>query len=153
MGTRQGRFAEAFSLAQELYFRGTTDADMADMLDALSSSISFAKERGSARAIVEFTINHLRQANAVLLCVDYVGRNCGHWVLAVGYEEVMANRVRTVTGILCLDSAQAAPIMSHYSGRFEWESPRRKTQCHYLTADGSRKRVAFVSAFAIARRE
>ena len=108
-----------------LWFQGADDDEMDLLLDTVSRHLDRTECVGAMREQVHFVVDRLRQNDVVLLGLERRDARDGHFVLAVGMEELVTAKNRRVIGILCLDSSEPPPDMLRYNARLELHVPKK----------------------------
>jgi hypothetical protein len=147
------RLEPTWRKVQETFFSGADDQDMIELLGTLDQHIRYRPMTGSMRQVLAFTLERLAKDEVVILGVNDESQYGGHWVLAVGIELIVLGSTRTTTGVLCLDSAEAPPMLAPFNTRLELESPNRGARyLHYRLPDGGVRTITCKTAIALAAR-
>jgi hypothetical protein len=144
------RLDDTWIKSLDTFFLGTDDSEMVDLLKTLDRSIRHRAVTGSMRQVLDFTLLRLAKNEVVILGFTDAGSHGGHWVLAIGIEQVVAGAKRTPTGILCLDSAEPAPLLAPFNSRLDLDSPGRGARyLHYRLPEGGIRSVTCKTAIAL----
>ena len=86
----------------------------------------------------------------VLLGLERRDERDGHWVLAVGLEELVTEKSGQVICILCLDSSEPPPDMLRYNARLELQVPKKgATYVRYRGASGNSRSMTIDQSIAL----
>jgi hypothetical protein len=139
--------------ARDTFFAATEHDDMLTLLDAVGRYINREAQIGSMRKVLAFTLSRLAASDVVLVGFGDAAIGTYHWTLAVGVESQVYGRKSRATGVLCLDSAEPAPMLASFNARLELGSPKRgASKLNYRGADGRPSLVTCTSAIALSRR-
>jgi len=139
--------------ARDVFFAGAEPGQILTLLDAVERYVSRESKTGSMRKVLAFTLARLAANDLVLLGFGEAAIGTYHWTLAVGVESEVSGRKREATGVLCLDAAEAAPMLAAFNARLELDSPKRgASKLSYRGADGRVLLVTCTSAIALSRR-
>ena len=126
---------------------------MLTLLDTVERYVNRESQIGSMRRVLAFTLSRLAANDVVLLGFGEAAIGTYHWTLAVGVESRVSGRKSRATGVLCMDSAEPAPMLASFNARLEIDSPRRgASKLNYRGADGRPSLVTCTSAIALSRR-
>lgn len=119
------KFAAAWQKSLGVWFDGTDEDEMVALLETVAPLVERVECTGAMRKQVEFVVDRLRQNDVALLGLERRDGRDGHWILAVGLEELVTEKDRQVIGILCLDSGEPPPDMLRYNARLELHVPKK----------------------------
>jgi hypothetical protein len=147
------RLEQTWRRSQEFFFSGADDRDMVKLLGTLDQYVRHRLVTGSMRQVLAFTLQRLAKDDVVILGLNSESTYGGHWVLAVGIELIVKGSTRTITGVLCLDSAEEAPVLTPFNTRLDLESPGRGARyLHYRLPTGAVQTITCKTAIALSRR-
>ncbi|HEY8706945.1 MAG TPA: hypothetical protein VIM34_03000 [Burkholderiaceae bacterium] len=146
--------AEVWARGVETFFSGTDSDEIQALLHGLERYISYRACDGAMRTQIEFVTDSLRRGEVVIVGLERPrGRGDGHWVLAVGMEELVSKTTSEVIGILCLDSGEPAPQLLRFNARLELQVPHHgATYVRYLNKSGDAHTMTIDTAIALRRR-
>lgn len=145
------RLEPTWQKVQELFFTGADEEEMLDLLSTLDRHLRYRLASGSMRKVLAFVLDRLAQGDVVITGLGDL-RTYGHWVLAIGVEQLVVGSARTTTGVLCLDPAEAAPQVAPFNTKLDLESPSRGARKLYYHRPGGMHLVTCSSAIALSRR-
>ena len=88
---------------------------------------------GTPEALVQFTVEHLREGRPVLLGLRYAGQG-GHWLVIIGCEE---NEQGHINKLLVLDSSSTAPSLCAWNAFVDVEAPAKYKRYRYQWVNAS----------------
>ena len=144
------KFDAAWQKSLALWFDGADEDEMVILLATVAPFIDHQECFGAMRKQIEFVVERLRQNEVVLLGLERRDERDGHWVLAVGLEELVTEKSGQVIGILCLDSSEPPPDMLRYNARLELHVPKKgATYVRYRGASGDSRSMTIDRSIAI----
>lgn len=84
-------------------------------------------------AIINFTVEHLREGHPILLGLRYAGQG-GHWLVVIGYEK---NEQGQINKLLVLDSSSTAPSLCAWNAFVDVEVPAKYKRYRYQWVNAS----------------
>jgi hypothetical protein len=146
------RLEHTWNQAIRNFFIGTDDDDMDALLQTLADQVERRRVTGSMRRVLAFALERLAAGEVVIVGFEDEGMRGGHWVTAVGVEELVSPEGRAVTGILCLDSGEVAPAIAPFNTRLDLRSQCRGARHLHYRVPGGIRMVTCTSAIALSRR-
>jgi len=147
------QFEEAWVRGLDTFFLGSDDDELVALLQTVDRCVCHRLCKGPMRSQVAFVTNSLRSEEVVLLGLEHAGTPGGHWVLAVGLEELATDGQSKLIGILCLDSSEPAPQLLRFNARLELDSPHfGASRVRYRKANGDAHAMKIITAIALKRR-
>lgn len=147
------KFEDTWLRSLDLWHKGADDDEMDVLLDTVSPFVQRDDCTGAMRKHVEFVVDRLRQNHVVLLGLERPRELEGHWVLAVGMEELVTEKDRQVIGILCLDSSESSPELLRYNARLELHVPKKgATFVRFRGASGDSRSMTIDRSIALSPR-
>lgn len=144
------KFEEAWLKSQGLWFQGADDDEMDLLLDTVSRFVDRSECVGAMRKQIDFVVDRLRQNDVVLLGLERRDERDGHFVLAIGMEELVTEKDRQVIGILCLDSSEPPPDLLRYNARLELHVPMKgATFVRFRGASGDSRSMTIDRSIAL----
>ena len=144
------KFDTAWQKSVALWFDGTDEDEMVALLATVAPFIDHQECFGAMRKQIEFVVERLRRNEVVLLGLERRDERDGHWVLAVGLEELVTEKSGQVIGILCLDSSEPPPDMLRYNARLELHVPKKgATYVRYRGASGESRSMTIDRSIAL----
>ena len=144
------KFDAAWEKSLALWFDGTDEDEMVASLATVAPFIERQECYGAMRKQVDFVIERLRRNEVVLLGLERRDERDGHWVLAVGLEELVSEKSGEVFSILCLDSSERPPDMLRYNARLELQVPKKgATYVRYRGASGDSRSMTIDRSIAL----
>ena len=146
--------AEVWARGVETYFSGTDSDEIQSLLRGLERHVSYRSCDGAMRTQIDFVTDSLRRGEVVIVGLERLrGRGDGHWVLAVGMEELVSKTTSEVIGILCLDSGEPAPQLLRFNARLDLQVPKRgATYVRFHGVSGDARSMTIDSAISLERR-
>ena len=146
-------FEDTWLRSLDVWFSGADDNEMDALLDTVLRYVERDTCAGAMRSQVEFTVRHLRIGDVVLLGLERPGVAAGHWLVAVGIEELVADARTDVIGILCLDSSVPAPGLHRYNARLDLHVPHKgATFVRLHRANGDVRSMQIERAISLTRK-
>ena len=146
------KFDAAWQKSLSLWFDGSDDDEMVALLATVAPFIDHHECSGAMRKQVDFVVERLRRNEVVLVGLERPHERDGHWVLAVGLEELVSEKGGQVIGILCLDSSEPPPDMLRYNARLELHVPKKgATYVRFRGASGNSRTMTIDRSIALSR--
>ncbi len=146
-----GLLEKMWSKALELFFAGADKQELLALLETVGSYLTYEIKLGSTSRVASAVALHIASGDLAIVGLDLT-TGLGHWVLAVGIEELVVNRKRTAIGILCLDPSEPTPLLAQFNSRIELDADVGGGQLGYRSADGVMRCVTCNVAWLLAAR-
>ena len=144
------RFDAAWQKSLALWFDGADEDEAVALLATVAPFIDHHECSGAMRKQVDFVVDRLRRNEVVLAGLERRDERDGHWVLAVGLEELVTEKGGQVIGILCLDSSEPPPDLLRYNARLELQVPKKgATYVRYRGASGDSRSMTIDRSIAL----
>ena len=144
------KFDAAWQKSLALWFDGTDEDEMVALLATIAPLVEQAECIGAMRKQVNFIVGRLRRNEVVLIGLERRYQRDGHWVLAVGLEELVTEKSEQVICILCLDSSEPPSDMLRYNARLELHVPKKgATYVRYRGAFGNSRSMTIDRSIAL----